>query len=443
MPLLSVPRYVDDPKRCRATSSTSTSTTTTSSAGRLPAVAYIAPAGASEHPPGRIAAGADARPEADHGAREQQRLEELGLHVDLRRLGRLVRPRAAAAGRADSGCPALLVSPYARRGYVDSTTPGHHLDPPHSSRTTGGCGRWPARCQARSFAAGLRLLAPAARAEHPRRRASAGGTARDPRRWVIYLGYGAALAAGRRARSAGSRRSAGRAGAPSCALLAAVRGARGRRSACLTRSRPSRRCRACASALDGIEFRGGRRGPSASTCRRPRRRALRRARPPRSRPASEPGSTAGTPAAGSPRSTSTTGSASASSTSADSRVDPRAGQVGDAGGAATAGATCSGASEPRWLQGNRVVPESGGRKIDGSCPTRREKALVGGSSVVHRASSASFPAETPQAAAAAAAVLRPREVRDALLGFPIGSAVRARVPERPGSCARPSGRAQS
>ena len=49
----------------------------------------------------------------------------IGVHVDLRRLGRLVRPRQAAAGRPVRlrlPVPALLVSPYAKRGYVDHTT---------------------------------------------------------------------------------------------------------------------------------------------------------------------------------------------------------------------------------------------------------------------------------------------------------------------------------
>ena len=90
--------------------------------GRLPAVAYIAPAGASEHPPGRIAAGETLDKGADHGPGAQQRLGQLGVHVDLRRVGRLVRPRAAASpGPLGFRVPALLVSPYARRGYVDST----------------------------------------------------------------------------------------------------------------------------------------------------------------------------------------------------------------------------------------------------------------------------------------------------------------------------------
>ena len=66
--------------------------------GTLPAVAFIVPAGSSEHPPGRPQAGQTLvrRIVSVHAA--QPAVAVVGVPVDLRRLGRLVRPRAAAEG---------------------------------------------------------------------------------------------------------------------------------------------------------------------------------------------------------------------------------------------------------------------------------------------------------------------------------------------------------
>ncbi len=67
--------------------------------GTLPAVAYISPSGASEHPPGSLIVGPAQRADADQRAAAQLGVADVGVPADLRRLGRLVRPRAAAAGR--------------------------------------------------------------------------------------------------------------------------------------------------------------------------------------------------------------------------------------------------------------------------------------------------------------------------------------------------------
>ena len=67
--------------------------------GTLPAVAFIAPAGSSEHPPGRIQAGQSVRARHRHRADAEPAVAVVGVHVDVRRLGRLVRPRQAAEGR--------------------------------------------------------------------------------------------------------------------------------------------------------------------------------------------------------------------------------------------------------------------------------------------------------------------------------------------------------
>ena len=67
---------------------------------------------------------AGVRPQADQRADAEPLLVDVGVHVDLRRLGWVVRPRAAAEVDARGygfRVPALLVSPYAAR--ASSTTP--------------------------------------------------------------------------------------------------------------------------------------------------------------------------------------------------------------------------------------------------------------------------------------------------------------------------------
>ena len=80
-----------------------------------------------------------------------------------------------------------------------------------------------------------------------------------------------------------------------------------------------------------------------------------------------------------------------------------------------------------WLQGNRVVPESLGRTS-----TRlyysADEVLVAGSNVVHRGQQRFFPAASPKVQLRLLLFAARVTVRDALLGFPIGSAVRLRYP---------------
>ena len=92
--------------------------------GRLPAVAYIAPAGASEHPPGRLQAGqtlvrtlitALARSGAWDSSAFMWTYDEWGGWFDH------VRPPRVDGASYGFRVPALLVSAYARRDYVDST----------------------------------------------------------------------------------------------------------------------------------------------------------------------------------------------------------------------------------------------------------------------------------------------------------------------------------
>ena len=93
--------------------------------GTLPAVSYIAPSGSSEHPPGKRPAGETFVRTLISDARCEHAWSSSAFLLDLRRLGRLVRPRRPPAVDAYGygfRVPALLVSPYARRGRVDHTT---------------------------------------------------------------------------------------------------------------------------------------------------------------------------------------------------------------------------------------------------------------------------------------------------------------------------------
>ena len=174
---------------CPGTSWISRSSTTTSS-GAAPAVAYIASAGASEHPPGRVSAGATltrslltalARSSAWDSSAFMWTYDESGGWFDH------VRPPPGAGFRV----PALLVSPYARRGYVDSTPAGHHLHPGlHRTQLAAARAHPVTQLSGRAFD----FSAPPreARIASAERRS---GERREARIWVIYLGYGTALAA--------------------------------------------------------------------------------------------------------------------------------------------------------------------------------------------------------------------------------------------------------
>ena len=82
---------------------------------------------------------------------------------------------------------------------------------------------------------------------------------------------------------------------------------------------------------------------------------------------------------------------------------------------------------PLWLQGNRVVPESKGRH-SAAIYYSAEKVVVAGSSVVHRSQQRFFPAHGGPMELRLLLFTARVTVRDALLGFPIGSAVRLEYP---------------
>jgi phospholipase C len=124
VPLLSYARYVDDPKLSRHIVDLDEYYTDLAN-GTLPAVAYIAPSGASEHPPGNIQSGQTfvrsllvALMRSKHWSHSAflWSYDDWGGWYDH------VKPPRVDEYGYGFRVPALLVSAYAKRGHVDSTT---------------------------------------------------------------------------------------------------------------------------------------------------------------------------------------------------------------------------------------------------------------------------------------------------------------------------------
>jgi phospholipase C len=124
MPLLSYPRYLDDP-RLNSHIVDLSELFTDADRGTLPSVAYVVPAESSEHPPGSVSA----------GTRLVRRIvNSLMLGPSWKDSAFLwtydtwggwydhVRPPQVDANGYGFRVPALLVSAWARRHYVDGTT---------------------------------------------------------------------------------------------------------------------------------------------------------------------------------------------------------------------------------------------------------------------------------------------------------------------------------
>ena len=123
VPLLNIDRFLDDPKLASHIVDMSEYYKDLEN-GTLPAVAYIAPAGASEHPPGSIRSGqkfvkaliqALMRSDSWNSSAFLLTYDDWGGWYD-----HVVPPQVDKYGYG-LRVPALLVSPYARRGHVDST----------------------------------------------------------------------------------------------------------------------------------------------------------------------------------------------------------------------------------------------------------------------------------------------------------------------------------
>ncbi len=122
VPLLNIPRFIDDPRLNRHIVDLR-EYYRDAARGRLPAVAFIAPSGPSEHPPSSVVSGQ---------AFVRTLINQLVASPHWRRSAFLltyddwggwydhVRPPRVDAHGYGFRVPALLVSPYARRGHVDS-----------------------------------------------------------------------------------------------------------------------------------------------------------------------------------------------------------------------------------------------------------------------------------------------------------------------------------
>jgi phospholipase C len=124
VPLLNYPRFVDDPKLSRHIVDLGEYYEDLER-GTLPAVSYIAPSGSSEHPPGSIQAGerfvrtlinALMRSSAWNSSAFTWTYDDWGGFHDH------VRPPRVDPYGYGFRAPALLVSPYAKRGHVESKT---------------------------------------------------------------------------------------------------------------------------------------------------------------------------------------------------------------------------------------------------------------------------------------------------------------------------------
>ena len=394
--------------------------------GTLPSVAYIAPAGGSEHPPGGVAPGqalvrtlvnALARSEAWRSSAFMWTYDEWGGWFDH------VRPPRGRGFRV----PAILVSPYARRGLVDST-PLDHTSILRFIEDNWRLAPLAARDEhARSFDDAFDF------ARHPREpKIIAGGLGSasrgSPRRWLIYLLYGAAvmLAVGLIAR-VGSR---GRAQVPLaalvtlCALGAAPPAAQARELPSVIQTVPE--VPGMRFVANGIPFETDRSGraypPAALVGSGARVRVL------------ETEVSSGVRA----RFDRWYRDRRIAALNVDYRVD--VGFVDLEGNRIDPGAvsrvTLAGSNgrrqsfsggAPQWLQGNRVVPESGGRRST-AVSYAADSVIVGGSTVVHRGQQRFFPGEGRRVKLRLLLFSARFVVRDALLGFPIGSAVRLEYP---------------
>jgi phospholipase C len=123
VPLLAYKKYVDDPALFSHIVDME-QYYRDAAAGTLPAVSFIAPAGSSEHPPGRIQAGQAfiraiitelMRSKSWDSSAFMWSYDDWGGWYDH------VKPPQVDAYGYGFRVPALLVSPWARRGYIDST----------------------------------------------------------------------------------------------------------------------------------------------------------------------------------------------------------------------------------------------------------------------------------------------------------------------------------
>ncbi|HYN50469.1 MAG TPA: alkaline phosphatase family protein, partial [Thermoleophilaceae bacterium] len=431
VPLLNFARYVNDPKLFGHIVNLEEYYEDLRS-GNVPEVAYIVPSSSSEHPPGRVEAGeklvrrlltALAMSDAWKSSALLWTYDNWGGWFDH------VRPPAVDGAGLGFRVPALLVSPYARKGHIDST----RLETTSILRFIED--NWKLKplarrdARPRSFVGAFNFSRPA----RPPRILAAGRTQarkREPRRSVIYVGYGAALLVGGVLFSWVLLRPGSRSRAQLPCQLVAVAVALSALSAAPAGAQPIStvpKVPGMRFSLEGRVFEAGRDGraypPPGFGSSRAALRALDTEIAPGIRARLDRWYSGRRIAAVKlyyrlkPTFVDLSGR----------RVDPRVVTSVVLRGSQGRRYLFEG-DRPHWLQGNRVVPESHGRRSTAVFYSA-EKALVGGSSVVHRGQQRFFPAKTRRMELRLLLFAARVTVRDALLGFPIGSAVRLEYPD--------------
>ncbi len=124
VPLLKFPRFIDDPALSSHIVNLDEYYTDLQN-GTLPAVSYIVPSGASEHPPSSLIAGQRFVQSLITALMQSKAWNSSALLLSYDDWGGWydhVKPPVVDAYGDGFRVPALLVSPYAKQGYIDSTT---------------------------------------------------------------------------------------------------------------------------------------------------------------------------------------------------------------------------------------------------------------------------------------------------------------------------------
>jgi len=195
VPLLNIDRFLDDPKLASHIVDLSEYFVDLEN-GTLPAVAYIAPSGASEHPPGSIRSGQKFVKSLIQGLMRSDSWEEsafLLLYDDWGGWYDHVVPPQVDENGYGMRVPGILVSPYSRRGHIDSTELDFTSVPKFIEEN------WDLKplaerdANANSFVSAFDFSQPPRQSFFiPFERVATVQTA-EPRRIVIYAAYGGAL----------------------------------------------------------------------------------------------------------------------------------------------------------------------------------------------------------------------------------------------------------
>jgi phospholipase C len=194
VPLLDYPRYLDNPKLFRHIVPFEQFYDDLRT-GNLPSVAYMVPSGSSEHPPGSIRAGETFVRTIINGLMRSSYWKSSAFIWSYDDWGGWydhVKPPRVDRWGYGFRAPALLVSPYAKRGYVDHTT----LDFTSILKfIEDNWGLKPLTARDRrasSLASGLDFARPPRRAVFLTRERHV-KPPREPRRSAVYVGYSLAL----------------------------------------------------------------------------------------------------------------------------------------------------------------------------------------------------------------------------------------------------------